>query len=164
MLDIKIPKTINKQLGYDPQQVAELLAEANDWEELTSVTLSIVENGLDIDTTDRVIDAAIDHLQLTAGLQISDDELDKAKEHLAELLALKPGGRFPLAGVFEKGFDVKTVDSLLMMAELELFGGDQLDTKLLRPGFIPMVRMGYLSSEASESLELIAKALISNRN
>lgn len=163
-MEIKIPKTINKQLGYDPQQVADLLAEANDWEELTSVKLSIVENGMDIDTTDRVIDAAIDHLQLTAGLQISDDELDKAKEHLAELLALKPGGRFPLVGVFEKGFDVKTVDSLLMMAELELFGGDQLDTKLLRLGFIPMVRMGYLSSEASESLELIAKALISNRN
>lgn len=163
-MDIKIPKTINKQLGYDPQQVAQLLAEATDWEKLISVKLSIVENGLDIDITDRVIDAAIDHLQLTSGFHLSENELEQAKEHLAELLALKAGGRFPLVGVFEKGFDVKTVDSLLMMAELEFFGGDQLDTKLLRPGFLPMVRMGYLCSETTESLELIAKALISSRN
>jgi len=59
---------------------------------------------------------------------------------------------------------VKTVDSLLMMAELEIFGGDQVDTRLLRPGFIPMVRMGYLASEATESLEQIARALIASRN
>lgn len=163
-MDIKIPKAINRDLGYDPQQVSELLVSATDWQQLVSKKLNLVENGLDIDTTDRVIDAAVDHLQVSAGVMISEDELEQAKQHLAELLALKPGGRFPLVGVFEKGFDVKTVDSLLMMAELEFFGGDELDTKLLRPGFIPMVRMGYLSTEASESLELIAKALIASRN
>lgn len=163
-MDIKIPKAINKDLGYDPEQVAELLATTTSWEQLAGQKLNLVENGLEIDTTDRVIDAAIDHLQITAGVQISDQQIDDAKEQLAGLLAMKAGGRFPLVGVFEKGFDVKTVDSLLMMAELEFFGGDQLDTKLLRPGFIPMVRMGYLASEASESLELIAKALIASRN
>lgn len=163
-MDIKIPKTINKDLGYDPEQVSSLLSTTASWEQLANQKLTLVENGLDIETTDRVIDAAVDHLQITSGVQVSDEEMDNAREHLAGLLAMKPGGRFPLVGVFEKGFDVKTVDSLLMMAELEFFGGDQLDTKLLRPGFIPMVRMGYLASEATESLELIAKALIASRN
>ena len=163
-MKIEIPKANNRDLGYDPEQVSQLLSTAKGWEELAGKKLNLVENGLDIETTDRVIDAAIDHFQTTAGAQISDQEIETAKEQLAALLALKPGGRFPLVGVFEKGFDVKTVDSLLMMAELEFFGGDQLDTKLLRPGFIPMVRMGYLASEASESLEVIARALIASRN
>lgn len=163
-MDIKIPKTINKDLGYDPGQVSQLLTSEPRWEELSSVNIDLVENGLDIETTDRVIDAAIDYLQISGGVEMTDDEIDSAKEHLGELLSLKAGGRFPLVGIFEKGFDVKTVDSLLMMAELEFFGGDQVDTKLLRAGFIPMVRMGYLASEASESLELIAKALIASRD
>ena len=162
-MDIKIPKAINRELGYDPEEVAAIL-DATDWQELLGRKISLVENGLDIETTDRVIDAAIDHLQVTGGVSMTEEELERAKEKLAELLANKAGGRFPLVGAFEKGFDVKTVDSLLLMAELEFFGGDQLDTKLLRPGFIPMVRMGYLASEASEALELIARALIASRN
>lgn len=163
-MDIKIPKAINKDLGYDPEQVTQLLDSPSDWQELANKELSLTENGLDIEATDRTIDAAIDHLQVTAGLDIEEQEIEHAKEDLAGLLALKPGGRFPLVGVFEKGFDVKTVDSLLMMAELEIFGGDQVDTRLLRPGFIPMVRMGYLATEAAESLEQIARALIASRN
>lgn len=162
-MDIKIPKAINRDLGYDPQQVSDLL-DSTDWQKLASEQIQLIENGLDIETTDRVIDSAIDHLQVTDGVSLTDDQLDKAKEKLMELLGQKPGGRFPLVGVFEKGFDVKTVDSLLMMAELEFFGGDQLDTKLLRPGFIPMVRMGYLASETAEALEMIAQALIASRN
>jgi hypothetical protein len=164
MLDLKIPKTVNRELGYDPQQVLELLTSQAGWQVLESQQLDLVENGLDIETTDRVIDAAIDFYQVSAGVEMTQDEMDDAKEHLAGLLASKPGGRFPLVGVFEKGFDVKTVDSLLLMAELEFFGGDQIDTKLLRPGFIPMVRMGYLATEAGQSLDLIAKALIASRN
>lgn len=163
-MDIKIPKTINRDLGYDPDQVSKLLTSKPSWADLSNQKIDLVENGLDIETTDRVIDAAIDYLQLDGGLEVNQDEIENAKERLAELLSLKAGGRFPLVGVFEKGFDVKTVDSLLLMAELEFFGGDQLDTKLLRPGFIPMVRMGYFASEASESLEMIAKALIASRN
>jgi len=162
-LDIKIPRAINRDLGYDPQQVALLLTESPKLENLTDSKLDLVENGLDIETTDRVIDAIVDHLQVSEGVDMSDEDIEEAKEHLAEL-AMKAGGRFPLVGVFEKGFDVKTVDSLLLMAELEFFGGDQLDTKLLRPGFIPMVRMGYLASEAEKSLNKIALALIASRS
>ncbi len=163
-MDIKIPRAINRDLGYDPQQVALLLTESPKLENLTQSKLDLVENGLDIQTTDRVIDAIVDHLQVSEGVDLSEEGIEEVKEHLAELLAMKAGGRFPLVGAFEKGFDVKTVDSLLLMAELEFFGGDQLDTKLLRPGFIPMVRMGYLASEAEESLNRIALALIASRS
>ena len=163
-MQIKLPKAINKNYGYDPEQVSKMLSEVKDWREIANQELALVENGLEIESTDRVIDAAIDYLQVTEGVEVGEDQIELAKENLAGLLAEKPGGRFPLVGVFEKGFDVKTVDSLLMMAEYEFFGGDQLDTKLLRPGFIPMVRMGYLADEASESLSQIAQALIASRN
>jgi len=162
-LENRIPKAINNELGYEPSEVVQLLANANDWQSLSNQKMSLVVGGLDIETTDRVIDAAIDYLQLN-GEVTTDLEPEALQDMLAGVLAEKPGGRFPLVGAFEKGYDVKTVDSLLLMVEHELFGGDQVDTKLLRPGFMPKVRMGYLTSSVDEVFETLAIGIIAGRN
>lgn len=162
-MENKIPKAINDDLGYKPSEVVELLSGASDWQYISNQKLSLVAGGLEIETTDRVIDAAIDYLQLNGGVT-ADLEPEAMQDELAALLAEKAGGRFPLVGAFEKGYDVKTVDSLLLMVEHELFGGDQVDTKLLRPGFIPKVRMGYLTSSVDEIFETLAIGVIASRN
>ena len=162
-MENKIPKAINDDLGYEPSEVVELLSGASDWQYISNQKLSLVAGGLEIETTDRVIDAAIDYLQLNGGVT-ADLEPEAMQDELAALLAEKAGGRFPLVGAFEKGYDVKTVDSLLLMVEHELFGGDQVDTKLLRPGFIPKVRMGYLTSSVDEIFETLAIGVIASRN
>ena len=162
-MENKIPKAINDDLGYEPSEVVELLSGASDWQYISNQKLSLVAGGLEIETTDRVIDAAIDYLQLNGGVT-ADLEPEAMQDELAALLAEKAGGRFPLVGAFEKGYDVKTVDSLLLMVEHELFGGDQVDTKLLRPGFIPKVRMGYLTSSVDEIFDTLAISVIASRN
>ena len=162
-MENKIPKAINEELGYEPSEVVELLSNASDWKTVSDQKLSLVAGGLDIETTDRVIDAAVDYLQLNQGVEANQDPEDM-QDMLAGVLAEKPGGRFPLVGVFEKGYDVKTVDSLLLMIEHELFGGDQIDTKLLRPGFLPKVRMGYLMSSVDEVFNNLVIGIIASRN
>lgn len=93
-MENRIPKAINNELGYEPSEVVQLLANANDWQSLSNQKMSLVVGGLDIETTDRVIDAAIDYLQLN-GEVTTDLEPEALQDMLAGVLAENLEEDFP---------------------------------------------------------------------